>query len=1066
MTSFEYLKAELHKIKGIETERSFYPILSEFFKRFASENISTKHEYNVISEASSKVYESKVGFPDLTIQIKDYDYKTLGWVEVKLPSDQLSDQKFEKQFTRYKESLENVLFTNLREWSLYQWNEKDKPHKVGECLFDADNFDESSAKNLVALLEKFFDGKVLSLKTPKQLALALARKTRMLSQQFEDCLESDLENPEHQSDLIKLHDAFSKTLIKDIAPHQFSNMLAETIAYSLFLAALEHDRRENSEQFNLRTAIDYLPKSVPILSDMYEITSKVSSKIPEIAYAISSLIEQLKYADIHKIHNILTNHSENKDPVIHFYEPFLAEYDPKEREARGVYYTPKPVVDYMVRSVDYILKNKFNKISGLADPDVYVLDPATGTGTFLMGAIEMLYHQKQRQFGPLGAEIVTKEFCRTVRGHVLKHFFGFELMVAPYAIAHLKLTLLLESYGFSFEQTANNNDSDDNRLQIYLTNSLEEPQKSEEEEEQTSMFTFMNAISKENQKASEVKLKKPIMAIIGNPPYSGQSSNNGDWIRGLVKDYYFVDGLPLGEKNPKWLQDDYVKFIRLAQWKIEQTGEGVIAFITNHGYLENPTFRGMRQQLMQHFNEIYVFDLHGNSLKKEKTPEGGKDENVFNIQAGVAIIFLLKKKGAEGCEIYKKDLFGVKTEKFEYLEKHSIDSTNWERISPKKEFYLFKKEDEAITQEYGAFMKVNKIFQINSVGVVTGRDSFAIDYDKNTLKQKINFFLDEGNSNESLKQRFNLKESKNWQFKSVRTDLKLERDLDQFYQKISYRPFDDRSIFYHRKIIERSRKEVMQHMLKENIGLITARSNKSSDMDHFFCTRYLMEAKCGERTTQSALFPLFHYENSEKLSNINSDFVQKISIEIGKDFDLDQTIHIYDYIYGILYLPNYRQKYSEQLGVDFPRIPLPSQVIEAKLLTQALLGPQEAFSKISQFGEKLRNLHLMTDSIFQDSSKWDVKVGGQKTENLEDWKVTQVKYIPTEKRIYVNPGQYFEGIDPEVWAYHIGGYQVLDKWLKERKNAGRCLDSEDLIHYLKIIVSLRETIKITNGIKS
>jgi predicted helicase len=1066
MKSFEYLKEEVSKIKGVSTERSYYPILKEFFIRFAAENVSTSREYNVISEASSKIYEGKVGFPDLTIQVKDYDFKTIGWVELKLPNDQLNDPKFDKQFNRYKESLENILFTNLRDWVLYQWNDKDKPHKVAECLFDAENYDEESVKNLIKLLEKFYNGKVLSLKTPKQLALALARKTRMLSQQFEDCLESDLENPEQQSDLIRLHDAFSKTLIQDIAPHQFANMLAETIAYSLFLAALEHDRKGNQVQFGLRTAIDYLPKSVPILSDMYEITSKVSGKIPEIAYAINSLIEQLKYADIHKIHNTLISHNKNKDPVLHFYEPFLAEYDPKEREERGVYYTPKPVVDYIVRSVDWILKNKFEKISGLADPDVYVLDPATGTGTFLMGAIEMLYQQKQRQFGPLGAEIVRKEFCRTVQGHILKHFFGFELMVAPYAIAHLKLTMLLEGYGFNFEQTANNNDPDDDRLQIYLTNSLEEPQKSADEEDQTSMFTFMNAISRENQKASEVKLTKPIMAIIGNPPYSNHSGNLGGYAKSLIDRYRYVDGEKIKEKGAlqfeKNLQDDYVKFIAFAQKKIERTNSGVVAFITNNGFLDTPSLRGMRSDLMNSFDEIYIINLHGSSIKKEKIPGTElQDQNVFNIRQGVTISIFIKNCSINrNSGVFYFELFGSRTEKLNWLENNELQNTSWKTITPKTPNYLFIDKNLQFLEEYNAFSPLKEIFSVYGTGIITAHDDFVIDYNYNKLIERFERF--KNSDRIGLYDQFNVNKKKGWSIELAweRFQNKNTEDIKGQIVPILYRPFDSRYIIYETSLLWSPVRRIMKHMLAENIGLIIPKQTKENVGG--FITKSLIGHKSFSAYDINSLFPLYLYENGERISNISTEFVNKLSHDLAKTIDIDHSTQIFNYVYGILYLPKFKKKYLEHLKSDFPNIPLPSQVVKAELLTKGHSSLQEVFEKISKFGEKLRNLHLMTDSIFEDSSKWGVRIGGQKPENLEDWKVNQVKYMPAEKRVYVNQGQYFEGIDPEVWNYHIGGYQVLDKWLKDRKKAERCLDSEDLIHYLKIIVSLRETINNVN----
>ncbi|MFA6917871.1 MAG: type ISP restriction/modification enzyme, partial [Candidatus Gracilibacteria bacterium] len=769
-----------------------------------------------------------------------------------------------------------------------------------------------------------------------------------------------------------------------------------------------------------------------------------------------------------KIRATISKHETGQDPVIHFYEPFLAEYDPKEREARGVYYTPKPVVDYIVKSVDWILREKFGKKAGIEDREVYLLDPATGTGTFLMSAVELIHENKTRQFGLLGEEIVEKEFIRVAENHILKHFFGFELMIAPYAISHLKLTMLLEEFGFDFSLTKNDNDPDNDRLKIYLANTLDEPLKYEDSSQKQldfDEFTFYQHVSHESRDASEVKSDKPVMAIVGNPPYSGHSSNNGDWIRGLVKDYYFVDGEPLGERNTKWLQDDYVKFIRFAQWKINKTGEGVIGYITNHSYLDNPTFRGMRQQLMKNFNEIYILDLHGNSLKKETTPEGGKDENVFNIQTGVSIVFLIKHKDQEGCKIYRSDIFGAKNKKTDWLGKNTIETTKYAEIEPQKEFYLFKKQD-GNAGEYDNFYKVNEIFKTNSVGIVSSRDDLVIDFDKEKLKERIDLLTDENISDQELIDEFKIKEKKNWKLRVVRKTLQQDNNLEDYYREILYRPFDKRSIFYDKAMLERAREEVMRHMGYGNIGLIVNRQIRTKDITQMFICENLMDLHILETANASAnILPLFLYSDEIKSSNINEGFIQKISEETNQTFKLDQIIQIFDYIYGILYLPQYREKYAEQLKIDFPRIPLPSQVAGAEILSENIKDSKEIFEKISTFGNKLRNLHLLTDPVFEDQSKWNLKIGGIKSMDTDDWKVTKVEYKQSEKRVYVNDSQYFEGIEPEVWKYYVGGYQVLDKWLKDRKKAERCLSLDDLMHYMKIVISLRETIRETERFK-
>ena len=521
--SLEKFRQNILRIKDNATERSYYKEISNFIVEF-SEREGVK-DITATPEESSIVVSREIGFPDITIRQKN---RLVGWIEVKLPKDGLNDEKFYNQFKRYKDSLENILFTNLREWQLWQWDVNGDAKKEFELIFDIENYAIGEEEKLFNLLSKFFEGKPHEARTPKQLALALAKKTRLLSKQVEESFdESDAE-----SDLRKLKETFERTLIQDISVHQFANMIAETMAYSLFLAALEHSNRGNDTELTLTNAIDYLPTNVPILADLYSLIRKVSGVMPTIHKATQLLVDQLNASEIKRIHQKLIEHKPGEDPVIQFYEPFLKEYDPKEREARGVYYTPKPVVDYMVKSVDWILRNRFEKEKGLADGSVHLLDPATGTGTFLMSAIQEIYANIKKENSSLGDEMVQREFNSIVLSHILKHFYGFELLIAPYAIAHLKLTLEVERLGFNFANIKDGND----RFKVYLANTLDDPNKPPQ-----NLFGF-NSIPKESEKAREVKRNAPIIAIIGNPPYSGISMNMGPTMRELVERYKYIDG--------------------------------------------------------------------------------------------------------------------------------------------------------------------------------------------------------------------------------------------------------------------------------------------------------------------------------------------------------------------------------------------------------------------------------------------------------------------------------------------------------------------------------------------
>jgi predicted helicase len=657
--------------------------------------------------------------------------------------------------------------------------------------------------------------------------------------------------------------------------------------------------------------------------------------------------------------------------------------------------------------------------------------------TFLAEASKIVVEEFTKKYGEGGKERLIKE-------HILNNFYAFELMMSPYAIGHLKMSFLLEELGYRLK--------DDDRFKLYLTNTLEM-----EELAQTKL-PGMASLSEESHLAGKVKKEQPILVILGNPPYSGHSSNIGDWISREIKAYYQVDGKPLGEKNPKWLQDDYVKFIRFAQWKIDQAGEGVLGFITNHRYIDNPTFRGMRQSLMKSFTEIYILDLHGYS--REKCPDGSKDENVFDIQQGVAIAIFIKRKDEKGaCKVFHSEAWGLREQKYRWLLKNDINTTKWKRLSPKSEFYLFIPRDERLLKEYESYPKITDIFIQNSVGIVTARDSFVIDADKERLKQRIRMFIDEKMPDEYVRQTFDLQDKTNWKLKVAREQVRKDENWQDAIQQILYRPFDIKWIFYHDAVVERSRKEVMQHMMKVNLGLITARSNRSSEMNHFFCTDKITETKCGESTVQSYLFPLYLYpekSNPGKQSsarnlmlfepkadygarkpNISPELIEQLTKYFRKAPTPEQ---IFFYIYAILYSNIYRTKYAEFLKIDFPRIPFTRDY--------------KFFSKMSEHGEMLVGLHLLkSPELNSPTAKFHGK---------GDYKVEKLRYEPT--RLFINESQYFEGIEPEVFECQIGGYQVCEKWLKDRKE--RKLSLDDIKHYCNIVTVIKRTIEIQKTIDS
>lgn len=1060
MNPFEKLALELKRLQTGYREESYYRSLGEFLEAYGGGK-EYLHMINIAatSNPNSESIGEGVGFPDVEVR---QNRRLVGYIEVKAPNENLDNPAYATQFNKYKESLENVVFTNFKKWILYTWDKDGKPQKTEEAEWDYQQ--DISAEQLKKLLTVFFEGQSYQAKTPHQLAIALARKTKLLSNQVEEAITKN----KSEKRLIDLKNTFEKTLIQDISDHQFANIFAETITYSLFLAMLQHFEKGSSEEFTIRTAVDYLPKSVPIFKDLYQLTGGTVEPITEgIHKATEIIIEQLAFADIERIYKKLIEHKPGEDPVIQFYEPFLSEYDPEERKARGVYYTPKPVVDYIVRSVDHILKTKFSKPKGLGDASVQILDPATGTGTFLMSVIQNIYADIEKENRPLGEDLVKRKFNKVVSDHILKHLYGFELLVAPYAIAHLKLTLELERLGFDFSMTERDQDKDNDRLKIFLANTLDDPEKPP-----ISLFGF-ESITEESEKARKVKRDEPILVITGNPPYSnfGQM-NKGDWIMNLLKDY--KKGLNERKIN---LDDDFIKFIRFAQWKLEKTGQGIFAMITSNTFIDGITHRQMRSSLLNTFDEIYIYNLHGNKRKGEVCPDGSEDENVFPIMTGVSInIFIKYSEKKSNSIVYYSDLWGLKHLKFNTLLETSFDQTSWSVLKIKEPNLFFIQRDATVDEEYSKYKNISEIFRLNNSGIQAGRDQTNTQFQQDELEHIISDFktLSEG----ELKSKYNISDSSGWTVKKAQEDLKSG---DGEMIKSLYRPFDSRFRYFTGKsggFLKRPRTEIMKHMMNyNNLGLITMKQLVlEGNYNHFGVSNSPID----ERTFLSNrggtyIFPLYTYHNNPSQltllgvgggivseSNFTDNFIREFSKILVLEYqdnargNLEQTFgteDIFYYAYAIFYSPTYRSRYAEQLKIDFPRLPLTSD--------------RELFKKLVQKGNELVNLHLLGENpfdklktIFDDTSKWHVKIGGEKPENIEDWKVTEVRYDEKTKRVYVNPNQYFEGIEKEVWEFMIGGYQVLDKWLKDRKKAERVLSPDDSTHYMKIVVSLRETMRI------
>lgn len=1058
MDVFIKLEQELNQLPPTANERSFYTSLNNFLKSYANYMYKTD-TYSSVAEESGHSEDKHIGFPDLTLRNKGH---AAGWVEVKNPGEQLDSSKHLEQFTRYKNSFENLIITNLEEWQLWQWDSEGKSVKVKSIDWDAYHQKKHGSKEISDLLHRFLEGTAHEVRTPKQLAIALARKTQVLRDQVKESYKQATED----SQLAKLKDTFESTLIQNISEHQFANMVAETIAYSLFLARLEYEEKHNGKDFNVEIVQSFLPKNVPVLRDLYEIILRVAQNTP-IAQAINLLVDQLNAADIERIRHKLTDHKAGEDPVIQFYEPFLGAYDPLEREARGVYYTPKPLVDYIVRGVDHILKTRFDKKLGLADETVQILDPATGSGTFLMSSVQQVHYNLKQAYGGLGEEELEKRFQQNVLQHVLKHFYGFELLMAPYAVAHLKLTLELERMGFDWSLSANDGDQDNNRLKVYLANSLDDPN----QPPKLDLPGFH--LAEESNKARDVKKNAPILAVIGNPPYSGVSMNMQPEMRALVEQYKYIDGEKVKEKGAlqleKNLNDDYVKFIAFAQKTISSNSQGgVVAFVTNNGYLNNPTLRGLRKSLLDTFDEVCIYNLYG-ATQNKPSPD---DKSVFNIQLGTSVCFLVKNNIRLGVRY--KELIGPQNYKLTTLASEAFEG-GWEEVIPKSPlFSLIPSKDPILEEEYNKGFNLGDLFKDHQVGIVTAADGFFISEKLQELKDNIETLKDwlKYNKIENIKAL-----GKSVSKRIIKNSKYILNLSNPKISSIFYRPFDERLVINEPKAIEKPQTRTWDNFTTDNVGLVVTHQ-VNENFSHIFITNKPIESSFISNKTKEInyIFRVFNsgseanktlFDSHVNSVNINDELAKHIASNLNvtwnpgikPNFSKQPSeigpLGIIDYSYAVLHSPQYREKYKYFLKSDFPRVPYPAN--------------GHVFWKLVTLGGQLRSLHLMGDDpfsaepeILKDSSKWGIQPRGQRDGSL-DWKVEKVEYDDNSK-VYVNDKQYFEGIEPAVWGFYIGGYQVMDKWLKDRKKSGAQLTADDRLHYVKIAVVLRETIRIQKEI--
>jgi hypothetical protein len=1053
--------------QGDAREESYYTHLDTLVRDFASKNKICKVDVTILPK------KTEAGNPDF--RVWDGSNHITGYIEAKDPSITNLDRVEEsEQLKRYRNTFPNVILTNFYEFRLYRNGELIKKTSIGRPVIAKKLKTAPPVENETEfndLLNTFFSFSLPIVRNAKALALELAKRTRFLRDEVVS-IEIAEEGRKGKKAILGFYEAFKKYLIGTLTEQSFADLYSQTITYGLFAA-----RSRSDGSFNRELAFKYIPNTIGILRDVFRFISLEEPPKP-LQIIVDDIAEVLNVADVNKILQDYYREGKGKDPIIHFYETFLTAYDPTIRDKRGVYYTPEPIVGYIVRSINEILKTHFEIADGLAGENVTLLDPAGGTLTFPAEAIKLAVKEYTEKYGS-GSK------TKFIKNQILKNFYAFELMMAPYAIGHLKMSFLFEELGYRL--------GDDERFKLYLTNTLEM------EDLGQIQIPGLSSLSEESHLAGKVKKDQSVLVLLGNPPYSGISSNPGEidkliktgesyiidyywnsdlnrvekrisskvkkdvkkrqktFIGDILMDYYFVDEKPLGEKK-LWLQDDYVKFIRFAQWKIQQIGHGIVGMITNHSYLDNPTFRGMRQSLMKTFNEIYILDLHGNSMKKETNIDGSKDENVFDIRQGTSIAFFIKQKDKKGCNVFHADQYGLREDKYNWLDSNDFKLANYKQINPESPWYFFIPRDTDNIKSYLKWKAIHDIFPVNVTGIVTARDGLVIDFDKNSLKNRIMQFKNLNLPDDIIKEAYHLKDTRGWKLSEARKLLSRDKEWDTYFQKIQYRPFDIREIYYTPTMVDWGRRELMRHVLEDNLSLCFMRQF-SGDMDynHFLVSKYMVDNRTffsSKGIIQQA--PLYLYkEKASKKIHIQSLLIFEPEPEyLTKTPNIDKALYeklnktykriitpeeILYYIYAVFYSNIYRSKYSEFLKIDFPKVPFTADC--------------DIFTTMAKLGNQLVDLHLMKSKLL------DIPVSKYQGDSEND-RIGKVVYDEKEERIYINKDKYFDHVTAETWNYQIGGYQVLQKFMKDRK--GRIMD--DSRYYGRIITALCKTMEFQKEI--
>jgi hypothetical protein len=1056
---------------GRATEHTHRPALKKLLEALGGSGVTATNEPKRV----------ECGAPDFDVARRTtHGLLTIGYAEAKDVGTSLTAAASSEQLMRYRRALPNLLLTDYCDFRWYVEGNLQQEARLCRLAPSGATFDTRGAKDVEVLLTSFLAVKAAPVTSARELAGRLARLARLIHDTAAEAFRLGTE-----SSLLKdLRQAFKSTLIPELSTAAFVDLFAQTLAYALFAARVHHP---TGTDFRRDTAAREIPRSSPFLRQLFAaINTPDLDDEPFIRY-VDDLVQLLALADMDRVLADFGSRVRGHDPVIHFYETFLTEYDPLLREQRGVYYTPESVVSFIVRSVDEVLKKYLAAAEGLADterttwktitaagetqaegPRVLVLDPATGTGTFPYFVIDHIRSAIEAK----GNAGIWKGY---VRDQLLPRLFGFELLAAPYAIAHIKLSLQLAALDLPATERATWEYvfGAEERINVYLTNTLEPAIA-------PSHLPFAGFISDEANAASAIKRDLPIMVVIGNPPYSGHSANNGEWILSLLTDYYHADGKPLGEANSKWLRDDYVKFIRFGQWKIESTGQGVLAFITNHRYLRNPTFRGMRQQLLKAFDRIFVLNLHGNKRMREKPPSGGQDENVFDIEQGVAIAIFVRdgSRPDQDAELQHQDLWGKRDEKDTWLFANTLTTVGWQPITATSPNYLFEPRDPSIEAEYRLSWTVDKIFPEHSLGILTKRDSLVIGFTEAELSDRVQAFGNKSLSLAETAETFGLplKDKDRWDIaKGKFAADAFDRTL---LRKVLYRPFDWRWYYHDPTLVARLNNRVLQHLQYPNVALLAGRQGESTgaDWDHAWVTATPSDQNVFARGG-ATVFPLYLYGGEQqdlgfdsrpaggRVPNLDPAFTQEVGDRLHLTWLIDGSgdcvtsfgpDDLFAYLYAVLFSPAYRARYEEPLGAGFPHVPLTSSV--------------SLFAELVRLGREFIQLHTLDRGSVTSGSVTYPVAGSDIVARAHP------RFIPKDPpsqplgRVSINPddlgtaalGQYFEGIDDAAWDFHVGGNQPAQRWLADRQQ--RHLTAADLEHYQFVATAIALTLLRMNEV--